>query len=172
LFCSGCVGELNLRWNRFVGRWLLLYNSDTPNGIVMRSAPKPWGKWSGPVSVFDGGKHGGYGRFMHIAWNAPNSPHDFTHDDMFTEGEWRENEAGGVYGPYQIAPLARGEPGNWTQLYFTMSTWNPYQVMLMTARLQCGGPELPGTLSPGEVHDRIVHPYDPDDPTHVTRPGG
>jgi hypothetical protein len=91
---------------------------------------------------------------------------------MFTEGEWRENEAGGVYGPYQIAPLARGESGSWTQLYFTMSTWNPYQVMLMTARLQSGGPELPGTLAPGELHDRIVHPYDPDDPTHVTRPGG
>jgi hypothetical protein len=167
LFCSGCVGELSLRWNRFVERWILLYNSDTPNGIVMRSAPKPWGEWSGPVSVFDGGIHGGYGKFMHIAWNAPNNPHDFTHDDMFTEGEWRENVTGGVYGPYQIAPLAKGRERSWTQLYFTMSTWNPYQVMLMTARLEFGGRELPGTL-----HDLLVGPRSEDEQIEVQRPGG
>jgi hypothetical protein len=170
LFCSGCVGELSARWNPFVERWILLFNSDTPNGIVMRSAPKPWGEWSGPVVVFDGGRHGGYGRFMHIAWNAPDSPHDFVHDDMFREGDgfpWRENVTGGVYGPYQIAPLAKGEERNWTRLYFTMSTWNPYQVMLMTARLRFGGPELPGTL-----HDLLVHPRGEGDPIEVTRPNG
>jgi hypothetical protein len=36
-----------------------------------------------------------------------------------------------MYGPYQIPQFSRaGADG--VQIYFTMSTWNPYQVMLMT----------------------------------------
>lgn len=152
LFCAGCVGELSARWNPLLQRWILLYNGDNPRGIVMRSAEKPWGKWSGPVMAFDPWQNGGYGKFMHVAWDAdiPNNPHDFVHDDMFGSDDdgfkWRENEWGGEYGPYQISPLTRGETGNFAQVYFTMSTWNPYQVMLMTTTLHIGGPELPGTF--------------------------
>jgi Domain of unknown function (DUF4185) len=141
LFCAGCVGELSVRWNPVVHRWIVLYNSDNPRGIVMRSAHQPWGPWTGPVLAFDPWRNGGYGVFMHIPWNVPGSPHDFVHDDMF--GSWRENAWGGEYGPYQIAPLTRGEQDHTSDIFFTMSTWNPYQVMLMTTTVRVGGPELP-----------------------------
>ena len=47
----------------------------------------------------------------------------------------RENEWGGVYGPYQFEDLATGRDGEST-IYFTLSTWNPYTVVLMRAALR------------------------------------
>jgi hypothetical protein len=40
---------------------------------------------------------------------------------------------GDEYGPYQIAPYSTGIKGRYTKIYFTMSTWNPYQVVQMSA---------------------------------------
>lgn len=140
LFCAGDVGELSARWNPFLGRWLVSYNSGNPRGILMRGAPQPWGPWTPqPVMVFDPGvladpsnpcSGAGYGRFMHIPWNVRRC--DQVQDDMF--GGLRDNEWGGEYGPYQITRYATGDR-NFSQIWFTMSTWNPYQSMLMTATI-------------------------------------
>jgi hypothetical protein len=73
----------------------------------------------------------GYGRFMHISWSERHCDH--VQDDMF-DG-FRDNDSGGEYGPYQITRYATGSPGNYSQIWFTMSTWNPYQSMLMTATI-------------------------------------
>lgn len=141
LFCAGDVGELSARWNPFLSRWLLLYNSGNPRGIVMHSAPAPWGPWSSePVMVFDPGvlsdpndacSGAGYGRFMHIPWSVRRCDH--VQDDIF--GTVRDNDWGGEYGPYQIARYAAGSHGRFSQIWFTMSIWNPYQSVLMTATI-------------------------------------
>lgn len=50
---------------------------------------------------------------------------------------------GATYAPYVISVLSENEPvPNQTDLYFTLSTWNPYQVVLMTVRLQKQMPML------------------------------
>jgi hypothetical protein len=54
---------------------------------------------------------------------------------MFGPGQFRDNEWGGEYGPYQITRYATGIDGQSTQIWFTMSTWNPYQSMLMTTQI-------------------------------------
>jgi hypothetical protein len=46
----------------------------------------------------------------------------------------RSADLGGMYGPYQIPQYAR-RSGNEVQIYFTMSTANPYQVMLMAVNI-------------------------------------
>jgi hypothetical protein len=107
----------------------------------MNSAPQPWGPWSSqPVMIFDPAllsnpadpcSGAGIGRFMHIPWNVRQCDH--VQDDMF--GGSRDDEWGGVYGPYQITRYTSGSQGNFSQMWFTMSTWNPYQSMLMTAVL-------------------------------------
>ncbi len=144
---SGSVGELSVRWNPHLGRYLALFNADNPSGILMHSSATPWGPWSiDPVMVFDAwwgtGADGlqpgdGMGRFMHRSWAAVPHPIDHVQDDILPNpgDPARDNVDGGAYGPYQIAPYAAGENGSWTRLYFTMSTWNPYQVMLMTTKI-------------------------------------
>jgi hypothetical protein len=81
------------------------------------------------VVVFDPGWAGtGYGEFMHVR-DAP--------DGLSDPG--RENEWGGEYGPYVIDRYTRALPTGRAAVYFTMSTWNPYNVMAMTVVLRAGG---------------------------------
>jgi hypothetical protein len=146
LFCAGCVGELSVRWNPLLGRFLLMYNGDSPRGIVLHAAQKPWGPWTKePAMVFDPFFRApgldpvdpclgdGYGKFLHVSWDVKQCDH--LQDDMFIIGSRRDGEWGAEYGPYQIANMTMGSPGKEAQLYFAMSTWNPYQVVLMTTRL-------------------------------------
>jgi hypothetical protein len=49
--------------------------------------------------------------------------------------------AGDPYAPYLIARFARGVPGSESDIYFLMSTWNPYNVVLMKARLRLREPQ-------------------------------
>ena len=140
---EGDVGELSARWNPFLKRWILLLNSSNPRGILMHSAPHAWGPWTQePVMVFDSGKlsdpnnpcsGAGYGSFMHIPWTLRRCDH--VQDDMWTPGTFRDNEWAGEYGPYQITRYATGTAGQSSQVWFTMSTWNPYQSMLMTTEI-------------------------------------
>jgi hypothetical protein len=148
VIANGAVGELSVRWNPQLERFLALFNSDNPGGILLHSAAAAWGPWSRrPLVVFEPW-HGveerrpgdGIGRFMHRSWRKPRI--DWVNDDLLpgdSPGERRrEYVDGGVYGPYQIAPCATGEAGVASRIYFTMSTWNPYQVMLMTTEVAVG----------------------------------
>ncbi|MDT0349058.1 DUF4185 domain-containing protein [Pseudonocardia charpentierae] len=126
LFAHPQIGELSVTWNAPLGVWLMLYNAGSPRGINARVARHPWGPWSDPVVVFDPGWAGtGYGEFMHVR-DAP--------DGLSDPG--RENEWGGEYGPYVIDRYTRALPGRRAAVYFTMSTWNPYNVVAMTAVLR------------------------------------
>jgi hypothetical protein len=126
LFAHPQIGELSVTWNAALGVWLLLYNAGSPRGINARVASHPWGPWSDPVVVFDPGWAGtGYGEFMHVQ-DAP--------DGLSDPG--RENEWGGEYGPYVIDRYTRALPPGRAAVYFTMSTWNPYNVVAMTVVLR------------------------------------
>lgn len=135
LFNQPCVGELSVSYNRFLRKWLMLYNcsgakaqaSEGLRGINLRTADQPWGPWSPPQVIFDPWADNGYGHFIHVSWKINRR------DNVFDPK--RENESGGEYGPYQFAELATGVAGT-TTIYFTMSTWNPYTVVLMKATLR------------------------------------
>lgn len=140
LLCEGDVGELSARWNAILQRWLLMFNSGNPRGILMHSAAEPWGPWSlEPVMIFDptpppGASPcdgAGDGKFMHVSYVAAHCDH--VQDDMFSPGTFRDDDWGGEYGPYQITRYTRRRPNESVEIWFTMSTWNPYQSMLMKA---------------------------------------
>jgi hypothetical protein len=145
---TGSVGELSVRWNKFLQRYFMMFNADSPKGIMLHSAKKPWGPWTQtPRTVFSA-EHSerpedcikdGLRRFIHAGWNR----RDLCFQDHMHEGRpnppWSLEESrdldGDAYGPYQIGHMATGLDGEFTDLFFTMSTWNPYQVVLMTTRV-------------------------------------
>jgi hypothetical protein len=124
---SRCIGELSVDWNPFLQRWLMLYNCSSPRGINFRVADQPWGPWSNAQVLFDPFNDGGYCRFMHVSWSNRNC--DSVHDPG------RENEWGGEYGPYLISRFTQGDETR-TTIYYVMSTWNPYNVVLMRSVLE------------------------------------
>ncbi|HBX19934.1 MAG TPA: hypothetical protein DEF88_05775, partial [Porphyromonadaceae bacterium] len=121
------VGELSASYNKFIKKWILLYNHDDPRGINLRTADAPWGPWSEPRVIFQPWDDKGYCHFIHTSWEFENC------DNLHNKG--RENEWGGEYGPYQFEHFATGDNQS-TTIYFTMSTWNPYDVVLMKSTLR------------------------------------
>jgi hypothetical protein len=115
---KGIVGELSLTFDAGLELWLLLYA-----GVMMRTAEYPWGPWSDPVPLFDFGRD-------HADRKNPSDPRP-----RFIQPD------GGTYGPYIVPRFTQWDP--WSQqatLYYVMSTWRPYQAMLMRTivRLTCG----------------------------------
>ncbi len=121
------VGELSASYNKFIRKWILMYNHGEPRGINLRTADSPWGPWSDTQVVFRPWEDGGYCHFIHTNWQHSKC------DDVHNPG--RENEWGGEYAPYQFEHFAIGDEQS-TTIYFTLSTWNPYEVVLMKAGLK------------------------------------
>ncbi len=130
LFRHDQVGEVSVVYVAPLKRYVMLYNAGDPRGITMRSAEQPWGPWSGGTVIFEPWRDGGYGHFMHVP-AAPDGRRD-TLSDPQREGEW-----GGEYGPYIMSRFAAETAGG-CRIYYTMSTWNPYQVVVMRSDLTLG----------------------------------
>jgi hypothetical protein len=141
LFNQPCVGEFSVSYNRFIHKWIMLYNCDMPKlrGINLRTADRPWGPWSEPQLIFRPWEDNGYCHFIHTSFSFRKC------DNVQAPG--LENVWGGEYGPYQFKDLAVGDDSS-TTIYFTMSTWNPYAVMLMKASLRLESNSAPLNSSP------------------------
>ena len=121
------VGELSVSWVAPINAWLMLYNAANPRGILARVSREPWGPWSEPSVLFNPRSNGlGYGHFMHDPAGG---------DQLSDPG--REYEVGGEYGPYVINRYTKVLENDGTKqkvaLYFVLSTWNPYNTVLMQA---------------------------------------
>jgi hypothetical protein len=131
LFHHDVVGEFSIAYLEPVKRCVMLYNADKPRGITLRSAPAPWGPWSEGTIVFDPWRDHGYGHFMHISTKFK------TNGDRLGDPK-REEEWGGEYGPYLMSRFTTGADGR-CRIVYTMSTWNPYQVVVMQSDLKLKG---------------------------------
>ena len=152
LFSASCIGELSIRWNYYLGKWILLYNCDlcNTNGIVVRLADDPWGPWTATKIVFDPAD--GYGLFVH-------QPGQDNLVDKERDDKTNPFDLGYGYGPYQMAPYATGVKGRYTKIYFTLSTWNPYQVIQMSAIILSEEEEKNPLLYASDVNDRNDRKY-------------
>lgn len=130
LFQHPVIGELSVSWVAPLERWVMLYKGARLEGIIMRSAPAPWGPWTEGEMIFDAWTDNGYAKFLHASWQKGRK--DNFHDKGL------ENRWGGPYAPYFIERFTTGDKER-CSIYYTMSTWNPYQVVLM--RSDIGFPE-------------------------------
>lgn len=133
LFRHEVVGEFSVAFCKPVGRYVLLYNSPHPRGIILRSAATPWGPWSDGETIFDPWRDGGYGHFMHTSSNFKTDKPDAL-TDPGREAVW-----GGEYGPYLMSRFTTGGKGR-CRIFYTLSTWNPYQAVVMQTDLKLAAP--------------------------------
>jgi hypothetical protein len=115
------IGEISYCYNAGLKRWLILYGGCSPTGcgIVLRSAPMPWGPWSESQLIFNSEREGAQGKYMFEC---------------------------GPYGAYVISRYDQWDPAaQITTFYFTLSNGacpgsnneEPhYQVHLMKTSLQ------------------------------------
>ena len=127
LFEQSCIGELSVAWNPFIRKWLMLYNCR--GRIFFRATDAPWGPWSPPRELFNGWRDEGFCHFIHASWLSTwcDGVNDFG----------RGFTSGGAYGPYMIPGYFKGDEKT-TTIYYVMSSWNPYQVVLMKSTLVSG----------------------------------
>jgi hypothetical protein len=142
LFDHPKLGELSVSWNQFLGVWLMLYNADSPRGINFRVAEKPWGPWSEASVLFEPRRDNGYCHFIHQSWI--DGVCDFVYDGP---SPWGAFDWGGEYGPYVISQYTKGTNNHHqSTIYFVMSTWNPYNTVLMKSTL---------AREPGETNTQL-----------------
>jgi len=133
LFTPAALGELSVRWVPAVDSYLMLAGSgpEDPIGpaITLRVAANPWGPWSPRLRLLDwvttGMSHADpFTRFVKAAGEG-----DPVGDRIFPG---QADGTGAAYAPYLFdARLDDDE----LVLRYTLSTWNPYQVVLMQHRL-------------------------------------
>lgn len=134
LFSPAALGEISVRWVPEVGRYLLLSMSGPgdPAGmaVTLRWAEHPAGPWTQRVRLLDWVAEGMVDdvqrRFIKARAGDPIS------EDLFAA---QARSTGGAYAPYLFDTRRDGTE---LLLRYTLSTWNPYQVVLMQHRLVPG----------------------------------
>ena len=114
--------------------WLMLCNC--PGGIEARIAPAPWGPWSAPTKIL--GSDGPVACHLLMTPDGCGKRRDYWPDKKI-DGKF---VAGGFYAPFVLSryttATSGGGPTRSATIYWLVSAWNPYQVMVMRTTLQIG----------------------------------
>ncbi len=120
----------------------------TYHGAHLRYASEPWGPWQlvdadppGTIFDFDDARDGGKGVFIHMhpdanahvddgVWAFP----DFAPSVQYQPFLFRPDSWGTAYAPYLISRWLKSDETSLT-LFYTLSTWRPYQTVLMRTTL-------------------------------------
>jgi len=132
---NGTMGDLSVTWCNDLGLWIMTYDRRNPMGIAFRYAHTPWGPWSQEQLIFTVAADG-LGKFIH---DPRANPPDGLSGPVIgkPEPEW-ESVRGGSYAPYVVERFTK-VVGSELNLYYCLSTWNPYVVVLMNSRLSVSG---------------------------------
>jgi hypothetical protein len=131
---NGTMGDLSVTWCKDLGLWLMTYDSrePAPRGILFSYSLTPWGPWSEPQIIFNAMRDGAVGKFIH---NPQASPDDGLAGPVIGKGQANPQAVhGGAYAPYVIERWTKWR-GAELSIYYALSTWNPYVVVLMKSRL-------------------------------------
>jgi Domain of unknown function (DUF4185) len=130
-----CVGEHSVTWNAPLRIWLLLY-SCTPLTVEARFAPEPWGPWSPPTILISVVQSPGV--VCTLIQSAAGCPGLQNYQTLPNGAPW----PGAFYAPFVMdrftqdaTPPGPGQPKRAT-IYWLLSTWNPYVVVVMQSTLE------------------------------------
>ncbi|MGO9338591.1 MAG: DUF4185 domain-containing protein [Terracidiphilus sp.] len=131
---NGTMGDHSVTWCKDLGLWLMTYDSrdPAPRGILFSYSRTPWGPWSEPQVIFNAMRDGALGKFIH---NPQAVPNDGLAGPVIGKAQANPDAVhGGAYAPYVIERWTKVQ-GSELTIYYTLSTWNPYVVVLMKSKL-------------------------------------
>jgi hypothetical protein len=132
---NGTMGDLSVTWCKDLSLWLMTYDSRPPasRGILFSYSRTPWGPWSEPQVIFNPTRDGAVGKFIH---DPSARPDDGLAGPVIGMGQANPGAVrGGEYAPYVVERWTKVQ-GSELNLYYVLSTWNPYVVVLMKSRLK------------------------------------
>ena len=126
---ESCVGEMSITWNAPLRRWLMTYNCTA--GIEARVAATPSGPWSAPMVLL--GRGDDVACKIVMSDKGCGDRRDFWPLRRTSPGAV---VSGGLYAPFVLNRYTRAGVGpNSTDIYWLVSTWNPYEVDVMRSTL-------------------------------------
>ncbi|HSR07854.1 MAG TPA: DUF4185 domain-containing protein [Bryobacteraceae bacterium] len=134
LTTGGSMGNHSVKWNDALHRFVLMYNNA---GAQTQFSATPWGPWSDPVTIFSGNDYWG-SRLIHHSGQDPivRSLIPLV-DSSGNPVDISNTVAGAPYSPNLLDQFTQNSDGSVT-LYYTLSTWNPYEVFLMKSTFTLG----------------------------------
>jgi hypothetical protein len=139
------VGNMSVVYSSALGLWLMTYdggrNAPGPGhtGTYFTYATQPWGPWATPQLIMnDRRDHAlGLGGFVHDPSIIPDPPGDGLNGPMIGSNNVYTSP-GGAFAP-QIIERFVTVTGNTLNLYYNVSTWNPYVVVRMRSEFTIAG---------------------------------
>lgn len=126
---ESCVGEMSITWNQPLKRWLMTYNCTA--GIEARVAAEPSGPWSAPLVLL--GRGDNTQCTIDMSDKGCGERRDFW---PLRRVKPDQVVAGGYYAPFVLNRYTRpGQAANSAEIYWLVSTWNPYEVDVMRSTL-------------------------------------
>lgn len=130
---AGAFGEVSVRWVPELDAFafLAMTGPDDPAGgaVALRTSPTPWGPWTPRLLLLDWIRDGLSFGDATRRWIRANVADDPVGDTIFRA---QAGGGGGGYAPYLFDSRADGDD---VVLRYTLSTWNPYQIVLLEHRL-------------------------------------
>ena len=138
LFQDPTIAELSVRYNTYLGAWMMTYTSLSVHAVCIRLSATPWGPWTAPLHIQD--IFGDPPSYAHVDNRVDPPRQDWMYDGSMQVpggGQAAMATTGWVaYSPAIIEPLIQGKTADAvTTIYYTMSTWSPYTVVLLSAKL-------------------------------------
>jgi hypothetical protein len=145
------IGNFSVLYSQQLGLWLMTFDggrgSSSTTGVYFTYAQQPWGPWSTPQLIFNDCRDKGFGNFIYYYYktdtgnNCPsampagaNPAPNHAGPSGPTIGDQTKNDPattrGGAYAPLMIERFTT-ITGSKLKIYYTLSTWNPYAVVLM-----------------------------------------
>jgi hypothetical protein len=154
------VNQMGIAYLAPLGRWAMFYGGGAPskvdfsvtlpdgtrpvhdprNAIVARYAEQPWGPWSAPVEVLAAGdpmnaepsadSEFASGGLLHHEACRTSGCAPGEHTSLYEQTPW-----GFFYAPLIVDAWTEARASNSADVYWFLSTWSPYQVVLMKTRL-------------------------------------
>ncbi|HKP60647.1 MAG TPA: hypothetical protein VJV78_28160 [Polyangiales bacterium] len=155
------VGQMGISWVPGLQHWVMFYGgsaapmfanaifgadidkvrADPLGSLFVRFAEQPWGPWTAPRMLMAAGdarsgaqpieQYAPGGILAHDNCRAP----DCARYDPAYLLDWPNNDNGTLYGPNIIDVWTSQRDPDTTDLYWFLSTWNPYQVVLVRTSL-------------------------------------